>query len=129
MKRIWTDARNKIEQEGWCRLRALGECEGRLETAHTIGRAHDRRVGPGVVHVDADDCVPLCTRHHLRYDLGEVDLLPYLDPLGAPYREQAAAVRHVGVERARKRLAPSVGRAVSELGAAAGEAAELGGAA
>lgn len=123
MKRRWEDARAKAEMEG-CRVRTLGGCEGPTETAHTVGRRWDREVAPGVLYVDPEDVCGLCRRHHLRFDAGQLDLLPFLT-----LREQAAATKHIGIERARNRLAPSVARAVSGLEAAAGEAAELGGAA
>lgn len=125
VKRIWSEARAKAEAEG-CRVHGrTGElCQGPLETAHVVGRRFDREVSPGVLFVDHEDVIGLCKSAHLAYDAGQLDLLPYLT-----YREQAAAVKHVGLERARNRLCPSVARAVDDLAAAASEAAELGGAA
>jgi hypothetical protein len=40
LRRDWTDARSKVDHEGRCRV-----CKrrGRLEAAHVIGRANDRR--------------------------------------------------------------------------------------
>jgi hypothetical protein len=54
---------------------------------------------------DAPDCVvPLCRMHHRAYDLGEFELLPYLEP---QWRiEVAHAVLHLGLIGAVRRLAP-----------------------
>lgn len=125
-RRRWEDARAKAEAEG-CRAHPDSECEGPLETAHTIGRMYDRYVGASVRYVDPDDVVGLCQSAHRAYDEHRLDLLPLLDPLGPPYREMAAAVRHVGLEAARRRLAPSVYKAERELGEAARLAGDLGG--
>jgi predicted restriction endonuclease len=88
--RDWQFARAKVDYERGCRV-----CGSRsnVEAAHTIGRKHDGAV------VDADDIVPLCREHHQLYDRHELDLLPYLT-----HAEQAAAVAHVGIESARRRL-------------------------
>jgi hypothetical protein len=46
--------------------------------------------------------VPLCRRDHEAYDLGAVDLSPFLEPR---YRDEAAeAVRQVGLWRAVERI-------------------------
>jgi hypothetical protein len=45
------------------------------------------------------DIVPLCPQHHREYDARTLDLLPYLT-----LAEQAAAVEHVGIVRALRRL-------------------------
>jgi hypothetical protein len=50
----------------------------------------------------ADAIVPLCREHHTAFDAHRIDLLPHLT-----YAEQAEAVRVIGIERARERLAPS----------------------
>lgn len=82
--------------EGRCRV--CGATSG-LQAAHTIGRKYDdRRTGV----VAPADVVPLCLEHHQQYDARRLDLLPYLT-----LEEQARAVLHVGLERARKRLSPT----------------------
>jgi hypothetical protein len=45
---------------------------------------------------DEPDCVvPLCRSHHRRFDRGELELLPYLEP---HFRaELAHALRHLGL--------------------------------
>lgn len=78
----------------------------RVQAAHTIGRKHDETAEvytagrvKRVLVVDSLDIVPLCEEHHQAYDKRALDLLPYLT-----HAEQAAAVRHVGIESARRRL-------------------------
>lgn len=97
-KRDWTDARAKVEAEGRCRL--CGITRG-LQAAHTIGRVHDAKRG-ATRWVDPDGIVPLCEVDHQAYDRHEVDLLGYLTAA-----EEVFAVRTVGLEQARRRLAPS----------------------
>src|SRR5437764_14095436 len=59
----------------------------RIDPAHLIPRSLG---GCG----DAACCVPLCRQHHRAYDRGELDLLPYLEPM---CRAQVAhAVGHPG---------------------------------
>jgi hypothetical protein len=54
---------------------------------------------------DHPDCVvPLCWMHHRAYDLGELELLPYLEPRWRA--EVAHAVIHLGLIAAVRRLAP-----------------------
>lgn len=96
VQRDWSFARAKCEREAKCRV--CGERP--VEAAHTIGRAYDIREGANkTIVVDPDDIVPLCTVCHVNYDARRLDLLPYLE-----HGEQAAAVRIVGIERARARL-------------------------
>lgn len=92
-RRDWLIARMKVEEERDCRV-----CDSRerVEAAHTIGRKHDGPV------VDPADIVPLCQRCHMAYDAHELDLLPYLS-----HAEQAAAVAHVGIVSATRRLTGS----------------------
>ena len=60
----------------------------RVDPAHLISRAAG---GCGA----AACCVPLCRPHHRAYDRGELDLLPFLEPV---WRAQLAhAVGHVGL--------------------------------
>lgn len=92
MKRDWTNARAKVETERGCRICGSREL---VEAAHTIARRHDADDGL----VDPDDIVPLCQTHHQSYDKHELDLLPYLTHV-----EQAAAVSHVGIVSAMRRL-------------------------
>ena len=106
MRRDWSQANDKREREGCCRVgRKSGDtsgCSGPVEMAHTVGRRYDR-LGPNGVVVNGDEVVPLCTAHHAAFDAHRLDLLPYLT-----MEEQAAAVRLIGLERALMRLVPSV---------------------
>lgn len=113
MKRDWSDATAKVQQEGRCRLHALHECDGPLQAAHVIGRRYDKPAVPLTVRaavalappliVRAVDTVPLCRRHHHAYDARQLDILPYLT-----LQEQAAAVEHVGIVRALARTTSGV---------------------
>lgn len=81
VRRDWQDALAKVAAEGVCRV-----CGStlRVEAAHVIGRARDRRRPDGIVRVDPDSVVPLCGPAtssgtcHGRYDAHELDLAPYL---------------------------------------------------
>lgn len=96
--RDWSDARAKVDAEGACRVCSAAQV--RLEAAHTIGRVHDRpRIPGGPLWVDPLDVVPLCVDDHRAYDARRLDLLPHLSR-----EEQAAAVAHVGIARALRRL-------------------------
>lgn len=96
MRRDWSFARAKIDSERCCRV-----CQSRdhVEAAHTIGRKYDGATSSGVLVVIPHDVVPLCREHHSAYDKHELDLLPYLT-----HEEQAAAVSHVGIVSAMRRL-------------------------
>lgn len=87
MRRDWSAARAKVDEEGCCR-----NCPTTwpLETAHVIGRARDRREN-GKAVVDRDSVIPLCTECHKDYDEGTLDILPLLTPV-----EQARAVVDAG---------------------------------
>lgn len=99
-ERYWLAAIEKRDREARCRC-----CSSRdwLEAAHTIARSYDEVVdledGSSILFVDPDDTVPLCRECHRLYDARELCLLPVLT-----LDEQAAAVRHVGIERALHRL-------------------------
>ena len=95
MKRDWAAARMKVDREGRCRV---CKAPGRVEAAHTIGRTHDPKDGK----VRPVDIVPLCNSCHRAYDERRLSILEYLT-----YEEQAAAVGHVGILRALKRLDPA----------------------
>lgn len=82
----------KCEAEGRCRV--CGS-HGDIQAAHTLGRVHDPLDG----RVRAVDIVPLCTLDHLAYDARRLNILPHLSKA-----EQAAAVEHVGIDRALRRL-------------------------
>lgn len=109
-KRIWDDARAKVEEEGRCRI--CGRAQD-LEAAHIMGRKYDRPASPGskTLYVNPESIVPLCgswngsaqaSCHH-RVDAHELDLLGYLTQ-----PEQVQAVMDCGsIETARRRLAPS----------------------
>jgi hypothetical protein len=109
-RREWKWARAKVEAEGVCRMNGRhGQCLGKLEAAHIIGREHDYPVpvigGMGAIshyEVQPFAVVPLCTKHHKAYDAHEVDLLPHLT-----LDEQMQAVKDAGgLELARRRTAP-----------------------
>lgn len=78
---MWTDALAKVAAEGKCRV-----CGSvlRVEAAHVVGRARDRRGADGITVVHPDSIVPLCGPAtssgtcHGRYDAHELDLAPYL---------------------------------------------------
>jgi len=88
LRRDWSDARVKVAEEGCCRLCGhIPASESLLEAAHVIGRKHDPILsGPNggkYVYVHPDSIIPLCGPFthgncHMRYDRGEVDLLPFL---------------------------------------------------
>jgi 5-methylcytosine-specific restriction endonuclease McrA len=91
MKRSWTEAREKVDHEGACRVCGRGYW---LEAAHVIPRS----LGGGQ---EADATVPLCSTCHAKYDGGRLDLLPVLS-----YEEQAHAAKTVGLLRALQRICP-----------------------
>lgn len=91
-RRDWKEARGKVDAESECRV--CGSGEG-LQAAHTIGRTHD----PSNGKVRPVDIVPLCVKCHMEYDGRSLNLLPYLS-----HEEQAAAVEHVGIMSALRRL-------------------------
>lgn len=106
-ERDWSDALAKVKAEGRCRVCGKDRC--RLESAHTIGREHDRPkphpdviASDGPLWVDPRDVVALCAEHHRAFDARELDLLPYLSK-----DEQASAVAHVGIIAATHRLTGS----------------------
>jgi 5-methylcytosine-specific restriction endonuclease McrA len=91
-RRDWTQARAKVDREAQCRVCGDGRD---LQAAHTIGRTYDPIHGK----VQAIDIVPLCPGCHRQYDGRTLNLLPYLS-----HDEQAAAVGHVGIISALRRL-------------------------
>lgn len=118
-KRDWTAARAKMEQEAICRCwHGYGECRGKFEAAHVIGRAVDlvpsvggpkHLYGEPTYPVLPERIIPLCTRHHRLYDAHELDILPALT-----LEEQLQAVSDAGgLENARVRTAPSQYRQVT----------------
>lgn len=116
VRRDWSDARRKVEDEGRCRLcSAVGV---KLDAAHLVGRRFDRPRVEGsssrVLYVHPDAIVPLCANTvvgnggdarvrvgcHYKYDAGDVSLLAVLT-----LDEQIRAVRDAGgIELARLRL-------------------------
>jgi len=110
VKRDWSEAEAKKQREGRCRV--CGK-QTTLQSAHTVGREHDGSTIESLSVIDPDhpdapdpgtlvrarDIVPLCRDHHTAYDARQLDLLPHLS-----YDEQAAAVEHLGIVRALKRL-------------------------
>lgn len=113
-KRIWTDARAKVELEARCRVCGYEPGDpDTLDAAHVMGRKYDQpaHTGTRTLYVNPLDIVPLCATYsaqhcHQRFDAHELDLLPFLAP-----EEQTRAVELAGgIEAARKRLAPSAYR-------------------
>lgn len=128
-RRDWTDARDKVDEEGCCRY--CGRSDRPLEAAHLDGQKYDepadcktckgsgrRLAGAGpcgvckgsgqtsTYYVDPVRTVPLCgpqvdtgTCHNL-FDTGQLDLLPVLK-----LEEELAVVKSLrGIEPARIRL-------------------------
>lgn len=132
VRRDWSDARRKIEEEGRCRLcSATGV---KLDAAHILGRRYDRPRVPGsatkVLYVHPDSVIPLCHDQvveatdrdgrassrvrkgcHTRFDSGEVSILAILNP-----DEQVRAVQDAGgIELARRRIdAPDYREAIEQ---------------
>lgn len=112
-RRDWSDARQKVQEEGRCRLCSVVGVK--LDAAHVLGRRYDRPRVAGsstkVLYVHPDSIVPLCSDHvtddnkvrpgcHYRYDAGEVSILAVLTP-----DEQVRAIQDAGgIELARRRI-------------------------
>jgi hypothetical protein len=113
-KRIWDDARAKVDLEARCRACGWEPADtDELDAAHIMGRKYDQpaHTGTKTLYVNPLDIVPLCpvfapNHCHQSVDSHELDLLPFLGP-----EEQTRAVELAGgIEAARKRLAPSAYR-------------------
>lgn len=111
IKRDWTDARAKVEEEGCCRI-----CKTKarkLEAAHVIGRQHDEpKVNKATgeilkeLYVHPDRIVPLCGPFpegcHGDVDYNRVNLVHHLT-----IEEQVQAVKDAGgIAPAWVKLAP-----------------------
>lgn len=113
-RRLWVDARAKVDREAECRLSGLGGCEGRLEAAHAVGRDRDQFPIEGREHLWAkgwyvapERIVPLCTQHHHAFDHGLIELLGRLHLVEELQAVRDSRVAHEsGIEAARRRLAP-----------------------
>lgn len=117
-RRSWEQANEKVSNEGG-RCRVCRSWQD-VQRAHIIGRTHDvepplRDEGDWreyVVHPDR--IVPLCEAHHRQFDTHQLDLLPWLtldETLQAV--ADSASGRENGLEKARRRLAPSAYRVVA----------------
>jgi 5-methylcytosine-specific restriction endonuclease McrA len=85
-RRDWREARQKVEDEGRCRV--CRTSSGPIDAAHVIPRS----LAPGVgTNMGAENIVPLCRECHVEYDQHRLDLLPVLT-----LPEQVAAVRQAG---------------------------------
>ena len=103
--RDWSLARAKCEIEGRCRV-----CGGTpVETAHLAPREFDDVLAHDIVQVNPNGVVPLDRSCHTAFDAHELDLLPYLS-----LQEQSDCVSRLGIERAYRRLAPSLFREAVE---------------
>jgi hypothetical protein len=133
VRRDWSDARRKIEDEGRCRLCSVTGVK--IDAAHVLARRYDRPRVAGsstkVLYVHPDSVLPLCSDSvvesstgpdgvpenrvrpgcHTRYDAGEVSILAVLTP-----DEQLRAVQDAGgIELARRRIdAPDYRREIEE---------------
>ena len=89
VKRDWSEARRKVEQEGRCRV-----CHGlAVDPHHVVPRSR-----MGATADDPRNILPLCRFHHDEAHLGRLELLPLLS-----LEEQAYIVGLVGIEEARRR--------------------------
>lgn len=96
MSRDWTGPREKVDDEGRCRV--CGATNG-LDPTHLIPRS---QVPPGIGE-EAGNIVPLCRECHDAQHRHELDLLPYLTR-----EEQATAVFLAGsIAIALRYLAPA----------------------
>lgn len=91
--RNWADARRKITDAGRCRV--CRTATPPIDAAHVIPRS----LAPnGGEHSNA--IVELCRHCHTRYDMHDLDLLPYLS-----MAEQLSAVTVAGgIEAARRQI-------------------------
>lgn len=99
-KRDWSDAREKVEDEGKCR--ACGITRG-LQAAHISRRSFDSpKPGRKTLWVNPDSIVPLCPPCHTAYDHLELSILRWLT-----HAEQMKALEDMGtIEAVRKRTDP-----------------------
>lgn len=85
-RRNWKAAREKVEDEGRCRV--CRTSSGPIDAAHVIPRS----LAPGVDNnMSAENVVPMCRRCHADYDQHRLDLTMYL-----LLDEQLAAVSTAG---------------------------------
>ena len=92
VRRVWTAARDKVEDEGRCRRCTSPRS---LEAAHIIPRS---RITAGKGGEDPLNIVPLCRWCHQEQHAGVFELLPLLSR-----EEQSYIVGLVGIEEARRR--------------------------
>lgn len=99
-KRIWKDARAKVEAEGRCRVCHITRG---LQAAHITRREFDRpKPGQKTRWVDPDSIVPLCPPCHRSYDAHELSILAHLT-----HAEQVRALEDMNtIEAVRKRTDP-----------------------
>lgn len=112
IRRDWSDARQKVDDEGRCRRCLLPpDYDRALQAAHIVGRTYDRPRVEGsttkVLYVHPDSIVPLCATPqgdgcHQLYDAHRIGILGFLTR-----EEQVRAVEDAGsIESARRRLDP-----------------------
>ena len=112
LRRDWSDARRKVDDEGKCRACGRPSAYDRtLQAAHILGRRYDRPRVEGsrskVFYVHPDSIVPLCSTPqgdgcHQLYDAHRLSILSVLS-----LEEQVRAVSDAGsIESARRRLDP-----------------------
>lgn len=112
LRRDWSEARQKVDDEGRCRRCLMPEGYGRvIQAAHVMGRKYDKPRVEGstskVLFVHPDSVVPLCATPmgdgcHQLYDAHRICILGFLT-----LAEQVRAVQDAGsIETARRRLDP-----------------------
>lgn len=99
-RRDWSDAREKVEDEGRCRVCHI---ERGLQAAHVTRRSFDQpRPGRKTLWVNPDSIIPLCPPCHTAYDHHEISILAHLT-----HAEQVKALEDMGtIEAVRKRTDP-----------------------
>jgi hypothetical protein len=99
-RRDWSDAREKVEAEGRCRV--CGITRG-LQAAHITRRSFDApKPGRKTLWVNPDSILPLCPRCHSEYDSHEISILGKLT-----HPEQLKALGDMGtIEAVRRRTDP-----------------------
>lgn len=104
VRRDWSDARQKIEAEGRCRVCLRGD--KKLDAAHIIGRRYDRPRVEGsttkILWVNPLSVFAACRDCHFEYDAHRLSILKHLT-----VEEQIQAVKDAGgIELARRRIDP-----------------------
>lgn len=100
MKRHWDFANIKRLAE-YDRCRVCGATPSEL--AHLTSCRYDDVLPNGDYEVNPASVILLCQTHHLAFDSHELDILSYINR-----DEEVDAVARIGLERAYRRLVPSL---------------------